>query len=109
MQPLRNCNAPTIRIGQEILCLPYAGFLIECIANQGINYVYKKKLQQVILKTLSVQVLSPLLFLFVCGSALKKIIIHLFRCCKIYLKNIKKSYPSVCKVLNSPKISTWPR
>ena len=27
MQPLRNCNGPTIRIGREILCLPYAGFL----------------------------------------------------------------------------------
>ena len=26
MQPLRNCNGPTIRIGREILCLPYAGF-----------------------------------------------------------------------------------
>ena len=23
MQPLRNCNGPTIRIGREILCLPY--------------------------------------------------------------------------------------
>ena len=29
MQPLRNCNGPTIRIGREILCLPYAGFFIE--------------------------------------------------------------------------------
>ena len=28
MQPLRNCNGPTIRIGREILCLPYAGFLL---------------------------------------------------------------------------------
>ena len=26
-QPLQNCINPTIRIGQEILCLPYAGFL----------------------------------------------------------------------------------
>ena len=26
MQPLLNCIGPTIRIGQEILCLPYAGF-----------------------------------------------------------------------------------
>ena len=25
MQPLKNCIGPTIRIGQEILCLPYAG------------------------------------------------------------------------------------
>ena len=29
MQPLQNCIGPTIRIGLEILCLPYAGFLIE--------------------------------------------------------------------------------
>ena len=28
MQPLPNCIGPTIRIGREILCLPYAGFLI---------------------------------------------------------------------------------
>ena len=28
MQPLRNCNGPTIRIGREILCLPYAGFFM---------------------------------------------------------------------------------
>ena len=27
MQPLQNCIGPTIRIGWEILCLPYAGFL----------------------------------------------------------------------------------
>ena len=27
MQPLQNCTGPTIRIGREILCLPYAGFL----------------------------------------------------------------------------------
>ena len=26
-QPLQNCKGPTIRIGREILCLPYAGFL----------------------------------------------------------------------------------
>ena len=25
-QPLQNCIGPTIRIGREILCLPYAGF-----------------------------------------------------------------------------------
>ena len=27
MQPLQNCIGPTICIGQEILCLPYAGLL----------------------------------------------------------------------------------
>ena len=26
MRPLQNCIGPTIRIGREILCLPYAGF-----------------------------------------------------------------------------------
>ena len=26
MQPLENCIGPTVRIGQKILCLPYAGF-----------------------------------------------------------------------------------
>ena len=26
MQPLQNCIGPTILIGREILCLPYAGF-----------------------------------------------------------------------------------
>ena len=26
MQLLQNCIGPTIRIGREILCLPYAGF-----------------------------------------------------------------------------------
>ena len=28
MQPLQNCIGPTIRIGREILCLPYAGFFV---------------------------------------------------------------------------------
>ena len=28
MQPLQNCTGPTIRIGREILCLPYAGFFV---------------------------------------------------------------------------------
>ena len=28
MQPLQNCSGPTIRIGRDILCLPYAGFSI---------------------------------------------------------------------------------
>ena len=29
MQPLQNCIGPTIRIGREIRCLPYAGFFKE--------------------------------------------------------------------------------
>ena len=28
MQPLQNFIGPTIRIGREILCLPYAGFFL---------------------------------------------------------------------------------
>ena len=28
MQPLQNYIGPTIRIGREILCLPYAGFFL---------------------------------------------------------------------------------
>ena len=28
MQLLQNCIGPTIRIGREIQCLPYAGFLV---------------------------------------------------------------------------------
>ena len=31
MQPLRNLNGPTIRIGREILCLPYAGFFYKVV------------------------------------------------------------------------------
>ena len=31
MQPLQNCIGPTIRIGREILCLPYAGFFFNDI------------------------------------------------------------------------------
>ena len=29
MQPLQICISPTIRIGRESWCLPYAGFLLE--------------------------------------------------------------------------------
>ena len=32
MQPLQNCIGPTIRIGQEILCLPYVRFFIHLYA-----------------------------------------------------------------------------
>ena len=28
MQPLQNCIGPTIRLGREILCLPFAGFFV---------------------------------------------------------------------------------
>ena len=36
MQPLQNCIGPTIRIGREIRCLPYAGFLIVHIPYYGV-------------------------------------------------------------------------
>ena len=29
MQPLQICIGPTLRIGQESWCLPYAGFLLD--------------------------------------------------------------------------------
>ena len=31
MQPLKNCIGPTIRIGREILCLPYEGVFSKSI------------------------------------------------------------------------------
>ena len=31
-QLLQNCIGPTIRIGRESWCLPYAGFLTKCLA-----------------------------------------------------------------------------
>ena len=40
MQPLENCIGPTIRIGREILCLPYAGFFFE--TSKIKNHFYKK-------------------------------------------------------------------
>ena len=47
MQTLKICSGPTIRIGQEILCFPYAGFFlyVEPILFQIIeqNLSYKKK------------------------------------------------------------------
>ena len=38
MQPLQNCIGPTIRIGREILCLPYAGFLLLGCFQQSFQY-----------------------------------------------------------------------
>ena len=37
MQPLQNCIGPTIRIGREILCLPYVGFFI-CAVGHDVMY-----------------------------------------------------------------------
>ena len=37
MQPLQNCIGPTIRIGQEILCLSYAGFFFGNLLLSGIR------------------------------------------------------------------------
>ena len=36
-QLLQNCIGPTIRIGREIQCLPYAGFFI--LKTQDTNYL----------------------------------------------------------------------
>ena len=33
MQPLQICIGPTIRIGRESWCLPYAGFFFAQVAN----------------------------------------------------------------------------
>ena len=35
MQPLQNCIGPTIRIGREILCLPYAGFFYCMVGSEA--------------------------------------------------------------------------
>ena len=35
--PLQNCIGPTIRIGREILCLPYAGFFVSTAQNLHFN------------------------------------------------------------------------
>ena len=41
MQPLQNCIGPTIRIGREILSLPYAGFLSEKKLESYCHYLLK--------------------------------------------------------------------
>ena len=38
MQPLQICIGPTIRIGRESWCLPYAGFFIEVTDRPTDNY-----------------------------------------------------------------------
>ena len=61
MQPLQNCIGPTIRIGREIFCLPYAGFftavftqikifakLLKSLSKKNNNYdlnIYNNKLR----------------------------------------------------------------
>ena len=37
MQPLQNCIGPTIHIGREILCLPYAGFFMYTVATDCVS------------------------------------------------------------------------
>ena len=41
MQPVKNCIGPTIRIGQEILCIPYAGFFWYTVHSTKQNYITK--------------------------------------------------------------------
>ena len=43
MQPLQNCIGPTIRIGREIQCLPYAGFLTQGLQKIAQHYPFKKE------------------------------------------------------------------
>ena len=40
MQALQNCIGPTIRIGREILCHPYAGFFTYRLDNFGFSFKY---------------------------------------------------------------------
>ena len=47
MQPFQNCIAPNVCIGREILCLPYAGFLIVAIHKLLENIFTQKKIQEV--------------------------------------------------------------
>ena len=42
MQPLQNCICPTIRIGRETLCLPYAGFFVLNLSLEGTNMAIPK-------------------------------------------------------------------
>ena len=54
MQPLQICIGPTIRIGQDSWCLPYAGFfyslygtvwpgmLKQCVLGSADIYIHKK-------------------------------------------------------------------
>ena len=41
MQPLQICIGPTIRIGQESWCLPYAGFLLNALDIVNIQNIIK--------------------------------------------------------------------
>ena len=50
MQPLENCIGPTIRIGQEILCLPYVGFFSSLYAKDMIQNLFYTLLHQKIYK-----------------------------------------------------------
>ena len=42
MQPLQNCIGPTICIGREIICLPYAGFLKRDQGFEKVSFTQKK-------------------------------------------------------------------
>ena len=65
MKPLQNCIGPTIRIGREILCLPYAGFF----CNYLVKYV---KILSFYLPKI-VQLIYDCLILVLCYTCLVKI------------------------------------
>ena len=55
MQPLKNCIGPTIRIGREILCLPYAGFFkdhVGVLTPVDVQYFMVSSLSSVIYQSL---------------------------------------------------------
>ena len=54
MQPLQNCIGPTIRIGREILCLPYAEFFLLYFLLQWIVLVVLMGLVAVVSKVVVV-------------------------------------------------------
>ena len=64
--PLQNCIAPTIRIGQEILCLPYSGFFLKQITQplkkEETNHATSPKLYRSYYPHRSRELVSP-----VCG------------------------------------------
>ena len=56
MQPLQNCISPTILIGQESWCLPYAGFFYFCLVKNWLCCVSSSVL---LLSTYSFHICLP--------------------------------------------------
>ena len=51
MQTLQNCIVPTIRISQEIHCLPHVGFSTGCLFTLGLTHVTTRLLRGQVLGT----------------------------------------------------------